>query len=254
MAASVSSQNPNSLIVSVCRWTAKSLRSAAIERAVDHRRRRAEVLVDLDPERAARHRFLDGAGIGAAAAQKAEVQAVMVGGPDDCPSTFGPGAAHVEVRARAHADHRGDAARQRVVALLGGQKVGVALDPARRDDVEVAVNDRGVRARPQAGVDAVHDVRIAGLADADDAPVADADVGLHDAEHGIDDGGVLDDHVERARGIGAAGLEALAVAHGLAGAGRQLVAVDGEVVLDLGQKEVSPRRTRSPVVGPYICA
>ena len=42
--------------------------------------------------------------------------------------------------------------------------------------------------------------------------------------------------VERARGLRARGLEALAVAHRLAGAGAQLVAVGGEVTLDLGQQ------------------
>ena len=46
------------------------------------------------------------------------------------------------------------------------------------------------RADHQRRVDAVHRVGVAGLADADDAAVADADVGLHDAP-------VVEDHDRR---------------------------------------------------------
>ena len=55
---------------------------------------------------------------------------------------------------------------------------------------------RGRVADDHVRVDARHDVRIAGLADADDAAVADADVGLDDAGDRIDDRRVLDDDVE----------------------------------------------------------
>ena len=61
--------------------------------------------------------------------------------------------------------------------------------------------DLGRRADHQRRVDAVHRVGVAGLADADDAPVADADVGLDDAP-------VVEDHRagdhEVGRALGAA--------------------------------------------------
>ena len=58
----------------------------------------------------------------------------------------------------------------------------VAFDRAGGDDEGGAGDAGGGVADDQVRVDARHDVRIARLADADDAPVADADVGLHDAE------------------------------------------------------------------------
>src|SRR5687767_3069717 len=52
----------------------------SLKGTVDHGWGRAEVLVDLDPERPARDRFLDGPRVGGAAAEKAEIEAVVVGG------------------------------------------------------------------------------------------------------------------------------------------------------------------------------
>ena len=49
----------------------------------------------------------------------------------------------------------------------------------------------------EAGRDAVHDVRVAGLADGDDAAVLDADVAFDDAEDGVEDDGAGDDGVGR---------------------------------------------------------
>ena len=80
-----------------------------------------------------------------------------------------------------------------------------------------------------------HDVGVARLADADDASVADADVGLDDARHRIDDGRVLDDDIEDCPTTSVP-VDALAVAQVLAGADQQLVAVDGVVVLDFGEQ------------------
>ena len=114
--------------------------------------------------------------------------------------------------------------------------MGVRLDRTCGADKHVAVNDRGVRPCAQCRIDAVHDVGITGLADAHELAVANADVRLHDPLDGINDCGVVHDGVERAGGIGAGGLKTLAVAHRLAGAGSELVAVAGEVPLDLGQK------------------
>jgi hypothetical protein len=119
--------------------------------------------------------------------------------------------------------------------------MGVGLDATGGDDEAVGVHHGGVGPAAQARIHAVHHARVSSLADGHDASVANADVGLHDAGHRVDDGGVLHHHVQGARGVGAARVEALAVAHGLAGAGGQFVAVDGVVVLDLGQQRGVPQ-------------
>ena len=114
--------------------------------------------------------------------------------------------------------------------------MGVALDRAGGDDEGGAGDAGGGVADDQVRMDAGHDVGIAGLADADDASVADADVGFDDAQFGVDDGGVLDDDIERLVGIARAGVEAFAVAQGFSGADDKFVAGDGVVVLDLGEQ------------------
>jgi hypothetical protein len=95
-------------------------------------------------------------------------------------------------------------------------------------------------------------VGVAGLADPVDAPVAQAHVGLVDAGV-VDDQRVGDDGVHRALGPRALGL-AHAVADHLAAAELHLLAVGREVALDLDERSVSARRTRSPVVGPNMSA
>ncbi len=78
------------------------------------------------------------------------------------------------------------------------------------------------------------DVRVAGLADGGDAAVLDADVGLHDAP-------VIEDHYVGDDGIDGAGRArhlrlAHAVADGLAAAELHLLAIGGEIFLDLDQE------------------
>ncbi len=77
------------------------------------------------------------------------------------------------------------------------------------------------------------------MADADDEAVFDADVGLDDAEAGVEDEGVGDDEVERL-GVGGGGRLAHAVAENLSAAELDLVAVTAalgdEVALDLDEE------------------
>jgi hypothetical protein len=91
-----------------------------------------------------------------------------------------------------------------------------------------------------------------GLADADDAAVPHAEVGLDDAPV-VEHQRAGDDEVRGALGAGRPGL-AHRLAHHLAAAEDDLVAgavrAAGQVVLDLDDRSVSARRTRSPVVGP----
>ena len=146
---------------------------------------------------------------------------------------------------------RGDAGRQRLLDLL------------RADEVDVASMPPAVRIVPSPAMTSVpgpmtmpgHAGCMSGLPAlpmADDAAVLDADVGLDDAPV-VEDQRVGDDGVERAVGAGAP-------ATGPCRRGSpcrrrtRLLAVDGEVVLDLDDRSVSASRTRSPVVGPYRCA
>ena len=109
----------------------------------------------------------------------------------------------------------------------------MAVDGGSREDA-VLTRD-GVRggAGAEGGGDAVHDVGVAGLADARDLAVLHAHVGLDDAEHRVDDGDVGDNEVEGA-GLGSDLIgRAHAVTQGLAAAVDSLVAVDAKVLLDL---------------------
>ena len=137
----------------------------------------------------------------------------------------GPGAA---------ADERRDAAGERLVDLLRADEVDVRVDAAGGEDQAFAGDRLGRHADDHARRHAGHHVRVAGLADAGDAAVLDADVGLVDAGP-VDDQRVGDDAVERL-GVGDAGRLAHAVAQHLAAAELALVAVDGVVALDLGDE------------------
>jgi len=153
------------------------------EAAVHHRRGSAEILVDIHPQRAARDGLGYRVGVGVAAPEETEVERALVGGKDDATERVGAGTAHVEVGAGRHADHRRRTARKPVVRLLRRQEMGVGLDRARGDEVMVAMHHGGVGPGHQPRRHAVHDVGVAGLADANDLAAADADVGLHDAGH-----------------------------------------------------------------------
>ena len=135
----------------------------------------------------------------------------------------GPGAA---------AHHGGDAAVERLVDLLRADEVDVAVDAAGGDDLALAGDRLG--AGPDDDVDAGLDVGIAGLADADDAAVLEADIGLHDAPV-VEDQRVGDHGVD-----GALRARALALAHAvadhLAAAELHLLAVDRVVLLDLDEE------------------
>jgi hypothetical protein len=95
----------------------------------------------------------------------------------------------------------------------------------------------GGQAALQPRRDAVHHLRVAGLADGADAPVLDADVGLHHAEHGVDDRHVGDHQVGRAAGAGDPVVHAHAFAQALAAAEDDLVAGRAaQVALDLDEQ------------------
>ena len=80
-------------------------------------------------------------------------------------------------------------------------EMNVNVDRARCGDQPLAVAHRGAAGDDQAGIDAIHDGGIAGLAEADDAAVTDAEVALDDPEHGIDNDDVAKQEIQRASAL-----------------------------------------------------
>ena len=227
------------------------------EAGVDRRRGRAPILVQFEPAGAGLDHLDERARLrGVALAEKAEIDrqplrrlqyAAQVprsrragrrrgaGG--------GPGAA---------AEHRRDAAVERLLDQLRADQMDVRVDAAGGDDAAFAGNDLGPRADHD--VDPGLDVGVAGLADAADAAVADADVGLDDAPV-VEDHRVGDDGVDRTLGTARLALPH-AVADHLAAAELDLLAIDRAVALDLddelgvGEPQPIPgRRTEHRGIG-----
>ena len=223
------------------------------EAGVDRRRHRAPVLVDLEAE-AAGPQLLDERRrlVRVAAPEEAEVHRPRLGGLQHLAGVEGAAAVDADRnRPERAAEHGGDARRDGVLDEAGRVEMHVHVDRARRDDHALAIAHRRARADDQAWIDAIHDGRIAGLADADDPAILHADVALDDAQDGIDDERVAEQEVERAIGVGDARGEAEAVAQRLAAAVQAFVAIDCVVGLSTtATSDVSPRRMPSPTVGP----
>ena len=111
----------------------------------------------------------------------------------------------------------------------GQMKWMCEVEAAGGEDLAFARDHFG--AGPDDDGDAGLDVGIAGLADRGDEPVLQADVGLHDPPM-VEDDGVGDDGVDRAARVGRLRLPH-AVADHLAAAELHLLAVSGEILLDL---------------------
>ena len=105
----------------------------------------------------------------------------------------------------------------------------VGVEAAGGEDLAFAGDDLG--ARTDNDVDARLDVGIAGLADLEDAAVLQPDIGFHDPPV-IQHHRIGDDGIDRAVGIGDLAL-AHAVADDLAAAELHLLAIGGEILLDL---------------------
>ena len=97
--------------------------------------------------------------------------------------------------AGAAAQHGGEAGVERLLDLLGRDEMDVAVDSARREDAALACDDLGRRADDEG--DARLRVGVARLADAGDAALLEAHVGLVDAGV-IDDQRIGDDGVHGA--------------------------------------------------------
>ena len=170
---------------------------------------------------------------GVALAGEAEVHRIGVGRLDhalDVPGAGRAGGGEGAGRgAGAAAQHRGDAGHQRLLDLLRADEMDVGVEAAGGEDLALARDHFG--AGPDDDGDAGLDVRIAGLADGRDEPVLQADVGLDDPPV-VEDDGVGDDGVDGAARVGRLRLPH-AVADHLAAAELHLLAVSGEILLDL---------------------
>ena len=204
------------------------------ETIVDRRRRRAPVFVQL--QRACAALTISSSARRArriALAGKAEIDRKGVGGLDHARDVPGPGRAggrEGAVRGTgAAAEHRRDAAHQRVVDLLRADEMDMRVEAAGGEDLALARDHLG--AGTDDNGDARLNVRIAGLADRMDLAVLQPDIGLHDAPV-IEDHRIGDDGIDRALLAGHLRL-AHAVADHLAAAEFHLLAIDGEVLLHL---------------------
>jgi len=143
---------------------------------------------------------------GVALSEEAQVDRELLGGLEHAVDVPLPGRARrrrsARRRAGATAHQRGEPGADRLGDDLWTDEVDVAVQPARGDDFPFTSNHFGRGAYDHARGHSGHEVGVAGLTDGDDAAVANADVGLHDAPV-IDDHGVGDDRVER--GIGSSG-------------------------------------------------
>ena len=204
------------------------------EAAVDGGGGRAPVLVKLERAGAGLD-LLDqrGGQRGVALAGKGEVHGEAFGRLDHAPemprSRRAGGGVGAGRRAGAAAEHGGDAGIERLVDLLGRNEVDMHVEAAGGEDLALAGDRLGAGADDD--VDAGLDVRIAGLADAGDLAVLEADIGLDDPPM-VDDEGVGDDRIDGPFAAGALAL-AHAVADHLAAAELHLLAIGGEVLLDL---------------------
>src|SRR5439155_14083393 len=176
---------------------------------------------------------------GVALAEKAQVDGKAVRGLEHAVDVPRPRRARRGIGAGGGAgaapDQRGHACREGLLDELRADEVDVRIDAARGDDAYFARDDLGGGSHGHPRSDARLDVRVPRLAHADDAAAAHADIALDDAPV-IEHDGVGDDEVEHALARGGAGGLAHAVANHLAAPELDLVAVDGEVALDLDEE------------------
>ena len=202
--------------------------------AVDRRRRRAPILVQFQRAGAGLDHFLERRRARRIAfAGKAEIDRKIVGRLDHAPEMERPGRAGggegAVRRAGAAAEHRGDARHQGFIDLLRADEMDVGVEAAGGEDFALAGDDFGARTDDDG--DARLNVGIAGLADGENVAVLDADIGFHDAPM-VEDERIGDDGIDRALPVGDLRLPH-AVADHLAAAEFHLLAVNGEILLDL---------------------
>ena len=201
---------------------------------VDTGRGRAPVFMQLQRARTGQYLFLQrGRQRRVALAGKGEIHRKRVGRLQHALDMPGAGRAGGGVgagrRTRAATQHRRDAGHQRLLDLLRTDEMNVGIETAGRQYLTLTGDCLG--AGPDDNVHTILRVRVAGLADRVNSPVANTDISLVDAVD-VDDQRVGDNGID-----GAAGPIDLRLAHAvtnhLAAAELHLIAVGGPVVLDL---------------------
>src|SRR6185437_2850886 len=133
--------------------------------------------------------------------QEAEIHRPCFGGLQHAREVPGTGGAGGGGRAgggaSAAADHGGNAARNRLIDLLRGNEVDVAIHPASGDDQVFARDNFRARADNEVRVHSIHRVWIPGLANLHDAAVPNSDIAFDDAPM-VEDDCVGDDQIEGA--------------------------------------------------------
>src|SRR5271170_6541599 len=135
-------------------------------------------------------------------------------------------------------------------AESGRIEMHMHVDGAGGGDHPLAIAHRGGCRNDKPRIDPIHDGRVAGLAEADDAAVFDAEVALHNTDHRIDDQDVTEEKIERALRARYSCGKTDAVAKRFAAAVQTFIAVNGVILLDhreqrrIGQADaVADRRT-----------
>ena len=199
--------------------------------AVDRRRRRAPIFVQLERAGATSDHLLERRRTRRIAfAGETEVDRQCVGGLDhaaDVPrSRRARGGEGAMRRTGAAAEHGGDAGHQRLLHLLRADEVNVRIEAAGGEDLAFTGDHFG------AGSDDDRDVGlnvgIAGLADRCDAAAGEPDVGLDDSPM-VEDQRVGDDGVDRALLVGDLALPHAVTDH-LAAAELHLFAIGTKVL------------------------
>ncbi|KPW91216.1 Uncharacterized protein ALO75_05351 [Pseudomonas syringae pv. coryli] len=205
---------------------------------VDHCRHGAPVLVNLQSQAAATQLPEQRFGLaGIAASQKAEVDRPGFGSLQHLADVPLPATIDADRdRPERTADQCGQTCRQRVIAELRGVEMHMHVDTAGGDDQALGIAYGRGDAADQLRVYAVHDLRVAGLANGHDLAVLDTDVAFDDADHRVDDQRVADQHIEGAVSAVMPGHQAHAVTQRLATAVQALIAGHRVVELDFGQQ------------------
>ncbi len=210
------------------------------ERAIDGRRSRAPVFVQLQADRAGLDLLAQRLGRRRISlAQKSEIDGKTVGGFQHAMHIPRARRARRGVGARrwagAAADQRCQPAGERGLDQLRANKMDVRVNSAGRHDFSFSGDHFRARADDHSGCHAVHDVRIAGLADSRDASVADSDVGFVDSAV-VHDHRIGDHQIESAvRRGGRRGL-AHAVANHFAAAEFRFFAGSGQVLFNFDEQ------------------
>ena len=176
------------------------------EAVVDGARSGAPVFMEFETHRTRPHLLAEGLVIGGVAlAHKTQVHGKGFRGLQhfgDVPGAGGTGGGIRSGRRTGPAPRHGRyPARERLLNLLGTNKMNVGIKTTGRHDMTLPRDDFRARADHHPFTDTGLYQGITGMPHARDAPVFHPDVGLDDSQHRIDDSGIGDDEIQRVRAL-----------------------------------------------------